>query len=626
MSIFKTQKNHEKIPIIRRVLLTSLPSFLVAETFFAILYLVIINFFTGIFWAFAMLEPQNLETNMQIFSFANIAIFIGAIASMSIVMCLEISTIITITTYDYYRNDHIPFKKLLGFSYEKLQTFLKLRSLPFFLFIFFFPKAQIAPQTIFALNIPDFITAELVKFPLYSAIIFGFLALGIWFIYRSIFVLHYLFLERATILRAFKSSFRLTAKIGPKSMMIILFKNIFWIFLFIIPIIAIGVAFARILPLAEPLFGNSIWWISDILNNLIEFIFIGLIGAIFLAGITVAYIRHSGYQKKHFESRFHFLKDYPHFEPRWKNVKFFLQKKRLFATACILGLLFPLFLMVIIRTDNSTTISDPMIISHRGVSENNFIENTIAGILEAKNQGADMVEIDVYENADGTLILSHDPTPKRVAGVNIHISELRDQELENIILPNGEKIPTLTEALQVANMHNISLLIEPKIHGKEKNLIQTLTSEIDRNNMIWKTYIHSFDANLLKQIKKTQPHLKVGLIIFGGFGRFGATEVDFFSLQERLISRSIINNIKQYEKKIFVWTVNNKLPVENYMRLGVDGIITDDIKLIRTRTEEISARYQKWPQMLFRFFRIEFSHEDIISWFKQVFSPSEKTS
>ncbi len=249
--------------------------------------------------------------------------------------------------------------------------------------------------------------------------------------------------------------------------------------------------------------------------------------------------------------------------------------------------------MVIVRTNSATTVSDPMIISHRGESTNGYIENTISGILEAKNQGANMVEIDIYENASGTLILSHDANLKRVANVNKNIADMSDEEIEQIILPNGEKIPTLQEVLQVANMRDISLLIEPKIHGKEKNLINTLIAELDQNNMIGKTYIHSFDLNLLQSIKKSQPHLKVGLIIFGGFGRFGATEVDFFSLQERLISRSIVNDIKQYEKKIFVWTVNSKLPIENYMRLGVDGIITDDIPMIQTRTQEIFERYEK---------------------------------
>ncbi len=171
MPTTKKETSIEKIPVIRMVLLTSLPSFIVAETFFAIVYLLIINIFGGLFWAVAMLEPQNVETNMQIFSVSNITIFILGIAAMSVVMCLEILTIIAITTYDYYRNDHIPFRELLKFSYEKMENFLKLRSLPFFLFVFIFPKAQIAPQTIFALNIPDFITDELVKFPLYFALI-----------------------------------------------------------------------------------------------------------------------------------------------------------------------------------------------------------------------------------------------------------------------------------------------------------------------------------------------------------------------------------------------------------------------------------------------------------------------
>lgn len=600
------------------VLLTSLPTFIIAETFFAIVYFAIIQFFTGLFWVVAILDAQNLSTNMQIFSVQNIIIFLLAVATMSVVMCLEIMTIIAITTYDYYRNDHIPFRKLLVFSYKKIKNFLRLRSFPFFLFIFLFPKAQIAPQTIFALNIPDFITAELVKFPLYSAIIFILIFVGIYFVYRSIFVLHYLFLERATIVRAFKSSFSLTKFIGFRKMMGIFFKNIFWIILFIIPIIAIGIVFARAITLLEPIVGNGIWNISDAMNAIVEFLFIGLVGAIFLAGLTIAYIRYSGYQKTHFENRFHFLKN-TQSEPRWKNLRIFFYKKYHILAGGILIIFMPIFLLLIINTDSVMVTKNPIVISHRWESKNGYIENTVKGILQAKNLGANIVEIDVRENASGTLVVLHDTNLKRVANVDKEIFDITDDELEKITLPNGEKIPTLNEVLRVANMHNITLLIEPKPHGKEKDMVASLLDVLNKNAMIDKTLIHSFDLELLQKIKKLEPKLQTGLLIFGGFWQLWATDMDFFSLQERIVSRSYINNIKKYGKKVFVWTVNSELPIENYMRLGVDGIITDDINMIRARIDAIFERYQKWPQMIFHIFRMEFSQDDIISWFRQVF-------
>lgn len=74
-------------------------------------------------------------------------------------------------------------------------------------------------------------------------------------------------------------------------------------------------------------------------------------------------------------------------------------KKYPAAIAAILIALTPLFLFVLVRA-TPYSVSTPGLISHRGVQDNNFTENTLEAILEAKYQGADMVEIDIYENKD----------------------------------------------------------------------------------------------------------------------------------------------------------------------------------------------------------------------------------
>lgn len=184
---------------------------------------------------------------MQIFSPLNIIIFLIALGIISVVMCTEIMTIMAITTYDYYRNDHIPLRTLVAFSWERFRTIGKIRSLPLVIFVFFFPKFHIGPSGLFALDIPPFIFDEIIKFPLYIGIIATFLIVSTYLVYRSIFVLHYLFFERTTIAGAFFSSFELTKKIGFYKMLSIIFVNIFWIFLFIAPILAFGVALSRTL-------------------------------------------------------------------------------------------------------------------------------------------------------------------------------------------------------------------------------------------------------------------------------------------------------------------------------------------------------------------------------------------
>lgn len=272
--------------------------------------------------------------------------------------------------------------------------------------------------------------------------------------------------------------------------------------------------------------------------------------------------------------------------PRWKNIRWFFSKKYAMILGGILLAFSPLFLTMFLRTEVAQ-ICDPIVLSHRGVSTGKFSENTISGIMEAKKEGADIVEIDVYQDKSGTLVLSHDHDLSRIFHIKKNISDLTDAEIEKIKLPNGEKIPTLQSVLKIAKMYDIPLLIEPKIHGKETNLPGTLVNLLNSEEMVAKTQIHSLNIELLHQIKKLQPHLQVGLILFAGSGHIATMDVDFFSLQEGLATRSTIEDIKKFEKKVYVWTLNNPENVGYYMKNGVDGIITDNVPKISQKISEV---------------------------------------
>lgn len=596
----------------RFVLLTSLPSFLMAEIFFAALYYGIVQITQGVYFLLSLGSTAQVEANMQLFSPINIAIFLVVLGIMAIIMCLEIATIIAITTYDYYRNDHIPLQSLVRFSYGRMKSMMTLRAAPFFLFIFFFPKEHIGPKGLFSLHPPPYILDEIIKFPLYSILLFIIIGGFLYFLYRSLFVFHYIILERTTILRAFRMSSALTRKIGIKKMIWTLLKNGIWIILFTLPIVAFGIAFARYIVYTEPFFGSGILTLASGINWLMDFLLTGLPSVLFLAGLTITFIRHSGYSEQHFTTRFHFLADRPDFVPRWYTIRTILSKKYLTVLLAILLVLSPLFLRVIIG-DAPPITHTPLVISHRGVLQNPrgkpFIENTIPAILQAKHQGADIIEIDVYENRDGTLILSHDPDLSRIAKVDRDIADMSDEEIRSIRLADGSHIPTLEEVLIVAKEHHIHLMIEPKTHGKERHLYTELVRLLTEYEMISTVSVHSFSLDALQTIKKLNPHISVGHIVFGGFGRFSNSPVDFFSLQETVATRAIIRDIHQHEKRVFLWTINTPENIESYMKMGVDGFITDEVPTIRRRIQKI--QHITNPKMTFRILGIEVSQEDI---------------
>jgi glycerophosphoryl diester phosphodiesterase len=93
------------------------------------------------------------------------------------------------------------------------------------------------------------------------------------------------------------------------------------------------------------------------------------------------------------------------------------------------------------------------IIAHRGASFD-APENTLAALRLGWAQGADAVEFDVRLSRDGRLVLHHDETTGRTAGVDRAVAEQAFAELRTLDVGRwkgpafaGERIPTLAEAL-----------------------------------------------------------------------------------------------------------------------------------------------------------------------------------
>ena len=135
-------------------------------------------------------------------------------------------------------------------------------------------------------------------------------------------------------------------------------------------------------------------------------------------------------------------------------------------------------------------IKDVEIIAHRWYLYENwmqvYIENTLKAIENAHKKEADMIEFDVFENKEGNLYVSHDPNLKRIAKINKNISDMTDAELDSIVLSDWSHIPKREEILEYWKKNNVKLLIEPKIHWKEKNLYKKVADLIKKYEIYFK--------------------------------------------------------------------------------------------------------------------------------------------
>jgi len=99
-----------------------------------------------------------------------------------------------------------------------------------------------------------------------------------------------------------------------------------------------------------------------------------------------------------------------------------------------------------------STNDQVIVVAHRG-DWRNAPENSLQAIENCIEMGVDMVEIDIRETMDGTLVLMHDETIDRTTTGTGKVSDLTWDYLQTLRLKDGighetpHKIPTLKEAL-----------------------------------------------------------------------------------------------------------------------------------------------------------------------------------
>lgn len=231
------------------------------------------------------------------------------------------------------------------------------------------------------------------------------------------------------------------------------------------------------------------------------------------------------------------------------------------------------------------------ITAHRG-SSLDAPENTLSSIKTAVNNGADYAEIDVQETKDGQVILLHDSTFKRTGNVEIAPWELSLKQIKQIDAGSwfsdtyiGEKVPTLEEIIKYSK-DKIKLNIEIKSNENSGNLIKKVVSLINEYDLLNECVVTSLKYTDLEKIETLDSRIKTGYIMFIALGNLKELGVDFYSIEETNATESFISEAHSIGRKVHVWTINTQESMENMLSLGVDNIITDYDKDLRSLIDE----------------------------------------
>ncbi len=147
-------------------------------------------------------------------------------------------------------------------------------------------------------------------------------------------------------------------------------------------------------------------------------------------------------------------------------------------------------------------------IAHRGLWNDNIIENSIPAYLNAVKHGF-AIEIDLYLSKDGVLFSFHDINLKRMTGVDALITDKTFDEIKALnLLGSDLTVPTFDEVLSAVD-GKVPLLIEIK-DQPDKTCVDKTVNRL-------KSYkgefaLQSFNPLYIKRIKKLAPTFLRGVL------------------------------------------------------------------------------------------------------------------
>ncbi|MFX0188312.1 MAG: glycerophosphodiester phosphodiesterase [Candidatus Hodarchaeota archaeon] len=235
-----------------------------------------------------------------------------------------------------------------------------------------------------------------------------------------------------------------------------------------------------------------------------------------------------------------------------------------------------------------------IIIGHRGANSV-APENTLKSFQKAIDLGADYIEFDIHMSKDGEIVVMHDSNTFAITGHKGLINRMTIEELKRLDCGDGEQIPTLRETIKLAK-GKIGLQIEIKA----KDLVDRMVEILREEDLIATSLISSFQHAELLKVKKIEPKLKVATLeptITGWSNDWSylggiinkAIRYNSYAIHPRyqLVTKQFIDFAHNNDLKINIWTLNSKATMKKFIKMGVDGIITDDISKAKEILKQI---------------------------------------
>ena len=234
------------------------------------------------------------------------------------------------------------------------------------------------------------------------------------------------------------------------------------------------------------------------------------------------------------------------------------------------------------------------ILAHRGWS-GKYPENTMLAFRKAHEIGADGIELDVHLSKDGEVMIIHDESLSRTAGIGCLVSEKIRSQLEAISAGRTKDdeygftpIPSLDEYLSFASstgmVTNIELKTAPHYYpGIEEKTLELVMRHGCEDRVIFS----SFNWLSIIKMKRLAPGIPCGLLIDSpavdniGY-QIHDIGIEYYHPSVRLLDDARVQECHSSGTGINAWTVNDEEGIDRCISWDLSSVITNNPDLAIT--------------------------------------------
>jgi glycerophosphoryl diester phosphodiesterase len=243
---------------------------------------------------------------------------------------------------------------------------------------------------------------------------------------------------------------------------------------------------------------------------------------------------------------------------------------------------------------------------HRGTGinrpDNPWPENTPPSFAQAEAEGAQMVELDVQQSADGVLVVIHDDTVDRTTDATGCVGDLDVAGLQALdaargtpLAGTGVVIPTFAEALAAIT---VDVNVEIKLTesgacpaGDRQALAADVVAALAADPGPRQVVVSSFDLDVLRAVQGLDPDRYLGyLTLYLADAEVAAAEgFAGVNVVGGVYEPAELAALSSWGVDVNVWTVDDPAEQRALLEAGVHLIITDAPEVLQASRAAVCA-------------------------------------